>query len=395
MFSVVGTLPLYYFLDAYRYNTGIQDPALVLIVLFFSSVNILVFLFGVVFVRRVIGLRPVELISREMCSLSLLQKVTLFGAFSFCIFVLFSYLTQLDQISILVALTEGADAAKQARSDMGNSFSGKYHWYKLVMHDIGRVLTFSCFALWLNKSNPATLIAFLVTFSYSTFVAVMATEKGPFAWLVIGLFMTYFLVKNNGYIPLKKLIPFIFAVIGLLVIAYLYFMGADSVWAALWSVFSRSFSGSISPAYFYLEFFPVHQDYLWGQTFPNPGGLMPYEPYRYTIEIMNWRFSSLTDSGVVGTAPTVFWGEAYANFGPFGIPIVAFFMGGLVAVGSYFISKLEVNPLSIGFIVWLILSIKGLSTTGFSGYLYNIYIFVSTFFIIFVFFIRGRIRVRK
>ncbi|MBF4349498.1 oligosaccharide repeat unit polymerase, partial [Vibrio anguillarum] len=117
-----------------------------------------------------------------------------------------------------------------------------------------------------------------------------------------------------------------------------------------------------------------YQEYLLGRSFPNPGGLMPYEPYRYTIEVMNWLFPDLVETGVVGTAPTVFWGEAYANFGPLGIPIVAFIIGCLIALVSYLVSKLEINPLTIGFFVWLILIFKDLSVTGFSDYLYNIYI---------------------
>jgi hypothetical protein len=239
------------------------------------------------------------------------------------------------------------------------------------------------------------LFAFLITFSYSTFVAVMATEKAPFAWLLIGLFMVYFLVKKDGIIPFRKLVPFALLLVSLFMASYIYFMGSRDLGSALWSVFSRAFAGSISPAYFYLEFFPTHQDYLLGRTFPNPGGFMPYEPYRYTIEVMNWRFPSLAGSGVVGSAPTVFWGEAYANFGPAGIPIVAFIMGSLTAITSYLVSKMEINALSIGFLVWLIIIFKNLSTTGFSGYFYSIYIISLILIVILVFSIRGYFRIRS
>ena len=122
---------------------------------------------------------------------------------------------------------------------------------------------------------------------------------------------------------------------------------------------------------------------------------MPYEPYRYTIEVMNWVFPELVGSGVVGTAPTVFWGEAYANFGPLGIPIVAFIIGCLVALVSYLVSKLEINPLTIGFLVSLILIFKDLSVTGFSGYFYNVYVISITSIVIAILSVRGSIRVRR
>src|SRR5690554_6572855 len=73
-FSVVGTLPLFYFLDEYRYNIGIQEPLLVLVVLFYSVVNIICFLVGVIFIRRVVGLKVVEFCSNEIGELFFAQK---------------------------------------------------------------------------------------------------------------------------------------------------------------------------------------------------------------------------------------------------------------------------------------------------------------------------------
>lgn len=395
MFSVIGTLPLFYFLDDYRYSTGVQDQELVVEVLFYSCVNLIFFLFGVIFIRNVVGLHPVQFVSLEMKSLSRLQKMMLLVIFFCGLVVLFNYLMQVDQIAIFVALNDGVGAAKQVRSDMGNSFGGKYHWYKLVMHDVGNVITFTAFGMWLFRKNIIRFFAFLVTFSFSVFVAVMATEKAPFAWLLIGLFMVYFLVRSDGLVPFRNVIVFALIVVSVLVVAFIFFMGSYDVRDALWSVFSRAFSGSISPAYFYLEFFPDHQDYLLGRTFPNPGGLMPYEPYRYTIEVMNWKFPSLIDSGIVGTAPTVFWGEAYANFGPIGIPIVAFIVGGGVALFSYFVSKIEISPLSVAFFVWLILIFKDLAVSGFSGYLYNVYIILVGALVVVILSARGYFKVRS
>lgn len=395
LFSVLGTFVLFFRLDEYSYNIGVQDPILVLLVVFYSAINIVFFLFGVIFLRKIVGFGVVPFRSYEIRSISWIQSKLLLLVFIFCIVVLINYLRQLDQIALIVALTDGANSAKEARSAMGNSFPGKYHWYKLVIHDLGNLVTFTSFAIWLIRKRAKDALLLITAFSYSVFVAIMATEKGPIAWLLIGLFMVYFLVRSNGFIPFKKLIPFTFLIVGLLIISYIYFMGSEDVGSALGSVFSRAFSGSILPAYFYLEFFPEHQEYLLGRSFPNPGGLMPYEPYRYTIEVMNWLFSDLVGTGVVGTAPTVFWGEAYANFGPLGIPIVAFIIGCLIALVSYLVSKLEINPLTIGFFVWLILIFKDLSVTGFSDYLYNIYIISLALIMFAMLSVRGFIRVRR
>ena len=109
---------------------------------------------------------------------------------------------------------------------------------------------------------------------------------------------------------------------------------------------------------------------------------------------MNWVFPWHIDQGVVGTAPTVFWGEAYANFGPVGIPIIAFMVGFFLSVYGYLISKFEVNPVSIAFFIWSILMFRNLSVTGFSDFLYNIHIIGLFSLFVLVLSLRGRISIR-
>lgn len=394
-FSVIGTVPLFYFLDEYRFNVGINDQWQVLTVLFYSVVNIVFFLNGVIFVRRIVGLKNVPYNSNEVVELSFIQKVFIFILFLFCCIALILYLRQLDSVAIIVAFTDSISSSKAARSDMGNSFSGKYHWYNLFIQHLGNLVTFSLFAEWLNRKGYKSFVLLLLSFLFSTFVAVVATEKAPLAWLLIGLFMTYFLIKRNGIVPIRKLFSFIIIILFLLSISYVFFMGTESLSAALWSVFSRAFAGSISPAYFYLDYYPQYQDFLLGQTFPNPGGFLPHEPVRYTVEIAKWKFPTIANLGIVGSMPTVFWGESYVNFGAIGIPIVAFGVGIFVSVFSFLVSKLEVNPLTVGYLVSLILLFKDLSITGFSGYLFNIYIIILSFSVVFLTLTKGSIKLRR
>lgn len=394
LFSVIGTIPLFYYWDSYRYETGIQDKIIITKVLFYSCLNLVFFLFGAIFLRKVVGLRSRPFLSSQLKSITALQRISLFILFLLCALVLKEYLSRLDRIAIFAVFLEGPAEAMVARSDMGNNFAGKYHWFEFFMHNIGTFLTFATFSYWLTRKNLVSFLGFLVTFFYSVFVAVMAIEKSPLAWLLIGLFMVYHVTRQGEYVKVNSALPFLMFLFLLLGLLYIFFMGAQDFSSALLSVFSRAFSGSISPAYFYLEFFPNHQEYLLGRTFPNPGGFFPYEPYLYTIEVMNWVFPWHIDQGVVGTAPTVFWGEAYANFGPVGIPIIAFMVGFFISVYGYLISKFEVNPVSIAFFVWSILMFRNLSVTGFSDFLYNIHIIGLFSLFVLVLSLRGRITIR-
>lgn len=390
LFSVLGALPLFFFMDPYRFEIGIRDKALVLQVLFLSVVNIVFFLAGVVVFRKKTKANFYNFNLQCFVGLTKTQVTALIATFMFCCVVLFFYLYKIERVAILVALTEGAESALKARSDMGSSFDGKYHWYKLVIVDVACVIFYTTMAQWLNNKKAFYFFFMLATFLFCAFVAIMTTEKAPFVWLLVGAFMVYAVIRKDGFVSFRLIALLTALVLVALTLFYIFFMGSSTLYDAVWRIFSRAFSGSITPAYFYLQFFPEEHDYLLGRTFPNPGGLLPFEPYLYTVEVMNWKFPEMASQGIVSTAPTVFWGEAYVNFGPFGVPVVAFLMGIFLATISYLKSRLDFDPVTVGLSVWLILFFKDLSVTGFSGYIYSLYLIFIVGFVIIIKSLKGR-----
>ena len=93
---------------------------------------------------------------------------------------------------------------------------------------------------------------------------------------------------------------------------------------------NRTFLGSAIPMLYYLDYVPAHSDYLWGQSFPNPGGIFPFEWRRITVEIKNYYFPEIASRGIVGSMPATFYGEFYLNFGYIGalfsMPILGFLL---------------------------------------------------------------------
>jgi oligosaccharide repeat unit polymerase len=303
------------------------------------------------------------------------------------------YLSKVPTIALFVALSEGASSNSDlARSLMGNDFSGKYHWYSLIMHDLFNIVTFTLFSAFLLTKRKIPFLLFLIAFIGSSFTAVMATEKGPFAQILIGLLLVYGITLLKGKIPVKATIILLTILFSSLITFYIFFMGSKDVFSAFGSIFSRALAGSIQPAYHYLEFFPTHQDFLMGRSFPNPGGILPIEPYKMTIEVMNW--VDPNDYGIVGTMPTVFWAEAYANFGILGVVFVPFVIGVVVYTVYYFVDKIENTPIKIGFFVWLMQHFKSLSTTGFSGYIIDFYFIMLTFILILSIAFANRLKIK-
>ncbi len=89
IFSFVGTLPLFFMMDEYRVATGVTDRGTVLLTLVCSFVNIIFFLGGVIFVRKILQLRPLLIVSSKISSLSVNQSlISLFFLHLFLLFFL-------------------------------------------------------------------------------------------------------------------------------------------------------------------------------------------------------------------------------------------------------------------------------------------------------------------
>lgn len=392
VYAYSGLLPLYFGWDEYRYNMGVQDRALIFQVLIFSIVSIVGLLAGFTYAKVVLKLNNFQKFDyiRQVSRKELLILVSLVA---FCFFVLFVYLSKVPTVALFVALSDGASSDSHlARSLMGNDFAGKYHWYYLIMHHLFYIVTFALFSAFLLTKRKILLFFFVIAFLGSSFSAVMATEKGPFAQILIGLLLVYGITLLKRKIPIKATIILLTVLFSSLTAFYIFFMGSADVFSAFTSIFSRALAGSIQPAYHYLEFFPHHQDFLMGRSFPNPGGILPIETYRMTVEVMNWL--NPNDKGIVGSMPTVFWAEAYANFGILGVVFVPFMIGVILYAAYYLVDKIENTPIKIGFFVWIMQHFQTLSKTGFSGYLIDFYLIMLLFIIILSISFTNRFRIK-
>jgi hypothetical protein len=173
-------------------------------------------------------------------------------------------------------------------------------------------------------------------------------------------------------------------------------MGSESIIQAISAVFSRLLTGQIQPAYHYLEYFREY-DFLMGTTFPNPRGIFPFESFSLTVEIMHWVHPELDEKGVVGSMPTIFWGEMYANFGIFGILIPPFFVGfGLYWV-NVIIFKLRHSPLVVALFVYMAMLFKDLAVTSLTSFILNIYMIsiMAIFIALLIYSNNGKIYLKK
>ena len=404
IYQYIGFPTLFFHLDDYR-SQFIQDRAIIWKMFFWNCYTITMILTGYIAARKTMG--PLHLpnqfnaFHKSFFLSSLKEQIILYALFGVSISVLVVYVGKvgIDNLAILKALgfLDTDSSSKALRSAMGNAFEGKYHRYQLLMRDFLSLASYGLFANWLICRKLVPFFLFCVSFVVVAFSMLMATEKGPFFWYLISLFIIYIIILNNGRLSAKMiaaLAPFGMVIIGLM---YVYFMESPTIWSGIQNSFSRITTGQMSGLYHYLIIFPEQVDYLLGRSFPNPGGIFPWEPYRLTVEVNNIVNPDDDARGVIGSMPTFFWGEMYSNFSYFGILVPPLFVGYVVYAANIMLFRFPMSPLTLSVFIWAILHVKSLSGTGLSSYIVDVdALIIAVFFLGSLFLIhRGVIRLQR
>ena len=369
-FAYIGSMPLYFGWNMESLPAGMVDPSILVKLFLFSGTALLTIIAGFVFARHVIGIRAGTANRHAIGAAQTMQSIFIFFLFLLCILILHSYIRQVETVALFKAIDGDVMGAAVARSQMGSDFKGTYWHYKIFFRQLLDYCVLFFFADYLIKQRVTPFFLFLASFFVASFSATMAIEKGPFVNLLVMLYLTYVICRGGNYWqPVAKYLLFFLPLI--IAVGYIYFMGAPDISTALMFIPARVFMGQLSPAYFYLDLFPDRVGYLFGTSFPNPGGLLPFQSYPLTTEVARLMSPESFAQGITGSAPTVFWAEMYANFGPAGISFSSFWVGVGLFVISFILSKLTPSPPVIAATVSMAMHYAFLSGTSFSNYVFD------------------------
>jgi hypothetical protein len=373
--SYIGVLPLYLGLDSYSASLGVRDLALIREMAGYSSAGLLGIALGFVFARHLVRLRPRPVEWGQVLRTTAKQRLMILGLLAACIFVLAAYLSNVRSIALFTAISDGPVAAALSRSEMTNGFSGKYWRYSLFFRLLLDYCVVFLFVDAMVRRSRLAWVIFGVALGAAMFSALMSIQKAPVLHLIIMIYLALTMLTDGRYWqPVAKYLTPL--VLGLLVVMNLQFMGARSAGGALAAVGTRVLTGQIAPSYFYLERFPEFSGYLMGRSFPNPGGILPFEPVRLTVEISRTIFPGDYSREVVGSAPTVFWAEMYANFGPVGAVLSSVLVGVMLFGCHVLLRRRRLSAALIAATTVLTIHFKSLTQTGLSSYLIDIPLFV-------------------
>jgi oligosaccharide repeat unit polymerase len=389
VFQYLGYPILFYFLNDYRAKF-VQDRSIMLTIFLITCYTTTLIILGFIFAKKTFG--PLHLKNRYNSFSSTifldrqLSRFILYLFFALSILVLLIYISKIGfgNIALLSLFGENDTSIKLLRSNMGNSFDGKYHWYRLFMRDFLSITSVALFGFYLLRKKLFYLLFFTISFFISCFSMIIATEKAPIIWYLVSLFLIYILIKKNGRIDIKNIIWLGFFVFLLLGFIYVNFMGSSDIPEGMKNAIFRITTGQIQPLYHYLEIFPKHIDFFWGRSFPNPGGLMPYESASVPKKVFAFVFPEKIESGIVGSMPTFFWGDMYANFGYAGIIFPPFFIGFLLYGLNILLFRFPMTPIFLSVYIWIILHYKSLAVTSLGKFIIDIKMFIVIFFLILV-----------
>ncbi len=377
VFQYLGFPILYFRLDEYRAEF-VTDDTIILNTFFITSTSVFLIIVGAVLAKLATRWGRVAITAPwrvgGFLPMARAQSVVAWSVGAACCAVLISYVQKvgLMQLALVVALGAGAAGdVDSARSEMSNAFAGGYFWFQLFMQHGLLYVFLVFFASWLMFRDRHRIGAFFFGASV-IFAFLMTGEKSLFGSLVIACFLVYTCVEKRGGVPLKAAGIMVAGVIGVIALLYQVFSGAQGLFPSIELVISRTLTGALQPAYHYVAMFPEVQGYLLGRSFPNPAGIFPFEPFLLTEEVMNYVDPTGVSRGIVGTMPTIFWGEMYANFGMSGVVVSSLLIGFVLwCLDAMLLRRLD-SPWTVALFVWSMVHYSSLAITSFSTFIIDI-----------------------
>ena len=164
---------------------------------------------------------------------------------------------------------------------------------------------------------------------------------------------------------------------------------SHSIFEILSAIFHRVFVGQPSTFYWY-QLFVEENGFFYGSSFPNPGGIFPFEYRQASVEISRFAYGGVKVDGVVGSMPSIFFGVWYINFGK-PLAIFSMFLLGFIlqSIDILFIHKLVKNKslLFSAFYLFMIIFLSRYVGTSYVGILFEeklLFIFILIVIIVMI-----------
>ena len=387
VFCFIGATLLNLFYFEYQDSIGIYKRMdLVLNIWYYSVAGLFLIPLGMLIANILTGYRPkyfsTKLISKPI-EISNADKSCKMGFiiatyFVVSVITMILFMMSLNNVPIISVLRGEIDGVilSQVRSEAGNDYQGGMGRLNYIFRTLPIVIL--CILFFTRNINFKWKIFFFAVLFLNIFISIMELHKAPVIQLVMLLALTFIYEKRKLNIKLIVYGGLITAGAILLMYAFFAGLGDRGIAAVLIAPFNRIFIGQIWPFYFWQLYLESH-GLLWGATFSNPGGLLPFENIVITKEINSIVFPELAKLGIVGSMPTVFFADWLINFGRTAALFSMVFFGCLIQfIEIFFVNKLSKSKGLIfsGIYLFLIYYFSQFAGTTFTNLIFDIYLIV-------------------
>jgi len=233
---------------------------------------------------------------------------------------------------------------------------------------------------------------FTLLFILTFFIVIIPGTKGRIIFFFVELILIKFFLDYQKHIMLKKNIEKLYLKYisgGLIIVIFMSFVlfgtFTEKPFLVAKQIFHRVFIGQIEGLYHILGLYPEPLDFLCGKGFANPGGILPYEPIFVSEQLARYLFPESVNLKTFLSLNTIFYGDAYANFGWLGV-ILSIIMAGIIIqiMNVFFVKYFKKNAITLSIYViliteWLSASFGDLNTILLWGVLDYYLLFIVGF----------------
>ncbi len=280
----------------------------------------------------------------------------------------------IGSIPALDLLVGSETSAAEMRAEAGRGFRGIELIRNLFMLTLAPLVSFLCLISYRAFGSRNWRNLFFLSFALTVVALTYNLEKGPIVYYVLFLFIILQLVGIRPSVV--QMAAFGGVVVLLVLIGYFLTYGtAGLVLSFENGPVSRLVTTSIATLMLHIQTFPDQVSFLGGRSLPSL-----YTDFlglddgwirsgRIVMELYN---PNGVAAGVAGVMNALFIGEAYANWGYFGVLVSWFVVGSYVGISSNVFLNSSKSVISVLFYIVMIKFNMNTLFGGFTEYVYSI-----------------------
>lgn len=300
-----------------------------------------------------------------------------------CILVVVHVFYSIGSIPIFNAFSLSSEIqVLQLRGSIDLDFPGNVYLKNIFGLYLLPILSYVAFAYYIKTRSISDLIWYLLLLVFTCLILTYNVAKSPLAQYFLGYII--FIICMRGEISKRQLTKYVLLTMTFLIIFFV-FLGKKGGFSDLFLSYNNGITGrllisQISSLYKHFEIFPNTHSYIGFNSISNLFSVneSSERSARIVLQIVS---PGWIDNDMGGVFNTLFIGEAFANFGIFGVLIMPIYIGFIIKSFHTLLLNRPKTPLFLGVLVFF--SYSSRLTGGVNEYIYNPIIFVL-FIILFI-----------